>query len=760
MQTLRSKRAGREPPPPRPSWAWVVAFLFFVMSEFPGPAAAQAAGGEDWAAPDEAGDVSPLEPGLAPLPPNPLTATVDLVELRIEHEDELAFELFLHVDGAWSQTVGSCCTVAIRYTTRFKLDVSPVEYEVRLTAYGKTLPDASNPSALLGVGPVTAQFCLRPVGGLCESRGSLEAWFDDERDGFGVRVPKERLLASSQPLPPWQQPVAGLPSTLRVGDAAVEFRVEAEQRLVGPPTSGPDLAGGPPDASFHDALPDSGVVATPYVFRHPAANTAIRVAAAGAGASLPVVPGASQPVTLTVTNLAATKRIVQLRYGVESPDGPPSGYNATGPGALTVPGGQSRNVTLALTVPAGAARADQARLVVRGTSLIFAGEVGVVEVRLAPGLVLRPGEEDLRFHARPEPVMGGPADEVLCRLPRIGDCKRGFLSSRADDPEAAAGARVGFVATHDGSAFGFLAEVPSLDGLALPASMDPARPVEFELELAAAAEATGLDLEATLSYAPPAYDWFGNLLARATAQATVGPTPSTVRMSANVLAGEPGRPLVLPAGTKVEVRLRATTAAPGGVVDWAASGLELLPAGSRVVVPVGVPPPDLVSSGASPFQLAALQGADDLVNPGEARLFNVSVLHQGTSAERVRLGVGLENATGWSADVLPGREYDLEPGDTITVGVLVRAPASASEGETAHLRLLATALDGSTASLRLTLVVVGLDLRDDAGAFEADADARGRLVDGDLGQRTSAAALVGLLAALGVALRLARPARP
>lgn len=93
------------------------------------------------------------------------------------------------------------------------------------------------------------------------------------------------------------------------------------------------------------------------------------------------------------------------------------------------------------------------------------------------------------------------------------------------------------------------------------------------------------------------------------------------------------------------------------------------------------------------------------VNPGRSTLWNVTITNQANEQDTVT--VDTQVPEGWSKRVAPDNRFNIGPGESVTVGVFVTAPADANEGDTAKLTTtVASSIgDGATSSLPLVAVV-------------------------------------------------------
>jgi hypothetical protein len=699
-----------------PGWVYAVLVALPLLA----PAALAAEPGPEWRVTDPVGDAGFLGYG-APSPPvaDPTSRQADVTALTIGEEDETGFAVTFFLDHLKPRAAETLGLEYLYAGLSFHVGNSPVYYFVSAGLDGEFQPDA--------------QGTFVPTS---EPYGYLSACDDDQCEGQDIEatqvenglrlwVPKSGLIGlgwSSDRLP------RGMPTTIDPGSSLTKIRGYVYGSSV------PFFGGA------SDTVPDDDN-APPYVFKHRMANGVVRLNLPDSLPSLAVQTDLNQSLTLLVTNLADSKRIIQLSYGLEGPKDKLDRYAVYGPPTLTLPPMSTRNFSFALNVKPGAAPTDGVRLVVRSLSVAHPEESGYAAATLQPGPALGPANNVLHFLSYRTPFFGGP--EALCDHPSMfWSCDRGFLSADPNDPE---GRPEGAIQDSglSGGPFGGEQDffVMMRRGLSAPVAFDRSKPVELELSLQAPVRAEGARLTAELAYAGSGFD---SAVGNARQTVNVDTTPTAVKLALPVALESD----ILARGNVLYLRLRFEY--PAGTTShaaWAAGGVQILTKESRIRLPLAPLPEALRPEATSnPFQLSPVSGREDYVNPGEARLFNVSLLHQGVETARVHLTTTV-TPSGWSAEVLPGSEYELSPGDTVTIGVLVHAPQGAKENERADVRVNATDDEGHPVSLLLQAVATSTDLPDDSAIFLADGDARAKLVTNG-GHRTPGFELLGAVAAL------------
>lgn len=652
-----------------------------------------------WAQADPSGDVSPIG-GPVGLPLTAATSAIDITGMRIENEDEVGFDIVVQVaelrvaDDAFTGFDG------INFDGTFHLAGAKPTYRFYSYIYGSFSPDATStftaaPDAAYAYFYVCDRHCIDD---------ELTVTLDDAANTVRFTFSKAGLLGEGflgdEP--------SGLPTTLAVGDLLTDLRIESQS--VGPVFS-----------PLYDSVPDEGNDAPPYAFKTPAANTVVVIELPGTYGGLAVLPGVNLSVPFSIVNRAEGKRLLEIEYVLT---GAAAGnYAAWGPRALTIPAGEARNFTLAIDTKAAAKAADDVRLAVRAKSPGRPDEMGYAAADLVPGATLSPASNVLHFHSLGDGAVGQPLDTALCANPVLFGCNQGFLSPLEQDPDATGDGSIqgygGFSATDATNQFWIPLRRPLPTALAFAEDA----PMQLELQLKAPVRAEGVRIEAEMWYSSESEG--GSLLSVSTT-ATIDPAGTLVKLSGPAEVGDSG---VVPAGSFMYLRLDVSSfLSPSGTAAWGAGGITISAAESRIVLPLVELPESLRNvAKATPFQLAVVGDDEEFVNPGEARLMNVTILNQASDAHRADVTATIDRA-GWSVEVFPGRAYDLDAADMVKLAVLVHAPADAKEAEQGLVRLNVTDETGANATLLLLVTATdGFDFRDDSLGFDTDADARAKL---------------------------------
>lgn len=709
-------------------------------------AAGQAPEGDPppWSIEDGSGDVAIKGPATVPVPSTPLTQLVDLKGLDLYGEDESGLWAEIRVGAFEEGTVLSGTSRRVEYLVAFRLAEAAIEYQILATAWGGVPAGPPRPEGLPTVPSVDGHLCVQVVEGGCGLRLELDVEIRDEADAFRFWLPKSGLLGRSGAGMLLEPDLQGTPARLSPGDTLHDVSVEA--------TLEPPSAAGPAPTRLSDRVPDAGPAPEPFVFTRLTANVNVAAAVRHGAARLPYVPEAEISVPFTVWNHGPAKRVIRLEYRTDPPSEPQE-FNVTGPGAIAIPAHQSRNLSLALRAGPLDPAAEPIRLLVEGRSAGAPDEIALARARLVPGFALAPGAPRLHLHAWPLAPTQTAADGALCGLPAGASCTVGFLSPDAEERDAVPD---GSLRPEGAAPPGIWASTRS--PLADAALINGTAPIAVQTTLRAAAPLSGVRLEVRLAHRPAEGAGGGESFFRAEAQANLDSAGTAVVFHATAHAGGGTNDTEIPAGHDIRFELVVLGEATG-LAAGATKALELLTASSHIELPVRGPPTGaLVAAG--PRMLVTVAGdGDEFVNPGEGRLFNVTVANGGDLGRRVRVETELQANPGWNVHLLPGDAFDLAPDDSITVGVLVRAPSTAAEGEIALVQVTVRSDDGASAAVRLRATAIQYDVADDTGRALADEDASARLVAPPGRSRTPGAgvALAGLAAM--AATRLLAPRR-
>lgn len=604
-----------------------------------------------------------------------------------------------------------------------------------------------------------AYLCLQPLGGNGPLSRNLFSWLslkvDEPGKALHVEVPKIGLLGL---LPSFcgdrcDKVVVKRPIVLGVGSKLKDFQAQA-------------LAGwrGIQFGFESERIAVDEAPATPapeYALRTPFANQHVALHILAPPDGVPVVPGGNQSIKARVVNRMEGKRLLQFTLGFE---GEAAGWKVSGPASLALAPNTSRDVYITVESPS-AVTSPGPRLVVLAMSVGRPDEQAFVSVPLIPQVALDPKANALflQFHPRPGRFFGLPGADTFCEgpWPVNAQCFVPVLSTSPDDARARPGnrARTNFFF----GAGGMTAVLPWAElspRLAAPIAFEPNGKADVHLRIQSTAPIDGVTFTARIDYTPltaPGERDASIRLGDGTVAANIATGASTIIIPVRLAGG----PAWIPTLGGLRFSFLATVPeVPGGAIALVASP-EVLGKETKIVLPLIEPPAEALSpSQGSPFQIALLSDQEEFVNPGEARLFNVSLINQAAVAQRAKISLEVSPPT-WSSRILPGDAFDLEPGDALLLGALLYSPRGAPEGERGTAWLNASAPGMRTASLRLSAISqAGVDVRDDSAAYQPDADTADRLVkQGERGTPSVPLALVLAAVAFPAALvrRMRRP---
>lgn len=726
-----------------PALAGILAVLLLPASL--GSSSASPAPAADWRIDDPAGDVYLHDKTtMVPVPSTPANAHMDLRGVTIGGETEAGFYVTFALGeirdggGLWLDLNGND-----RLQLEFDLVGSPVHYAVGVDTFS---PLDSTNAGSYGTYFFGAWLCVRLPGGNCYLE-RLTRDVDERSNTVQIYVSKSALVGAGQPgftfncgflgcsgFDNERRAPPGTPEKILPGDRLTRFQasygaIERETSL-----------------GWYDEAPNDGQ-APDYAFRERMANL---VVAAGVydGARENIEAGEATPFEIPIVNKAPNKRIINLSYSLEGAPENVSKIALKGPPSVSVPGATSRNITLVATAAPGTSSVRDVYLVIRGQSLGAPDELLYARLLLAPTISLSPTHPDVYFHTGQLGITGGPVDPALCA---VFGCGYAWMNAEKDDPDDV-GAEVNAWTSSEGlpdihRELQIWSSSPSVrplafadDGtVALNLKLKADVPTETDLRVGLVAANSGTLIAQGAQHVSitPAGTMAAILIPVSAAGINLGPEDSWLRLR---LVFQPGAGSV-------------------GAANLPVAGLRLVAKESGLRLPLVTPPEELdQGTPGAPMRLTTLGEKSDYVNPGESRLFNVTLLNVGTEPDVAHLSATVDRP-GWMVRVLPGLDYRLASGESVVVGVLTTAPAGAKEGETATVRVNATS-DGAPLDrgfLRLGLLATsGLDLRDDSAAFHADDDAQEKLIQAPTKKSTPGPDVLLILASVGLLALLRR----
>lgn len=395
-------------------------------------------------------------------------------------------------------------------------------------------------------------------------------------------------------------------------------------------------------------------------------------------------------------------------------------------------------------------------LVVNGTNAVPSDPPLVIQVAVRPLAVPGAVGDRLLVQARGVPQFSvehprmylhatelSPATDVAGQP--IGGNIAGFLSTVAQEPSR----------SEDQIVFtsGCLCSIPRIwsPDAALPASLplDPEVPGNLHLEIDAPyAGDLFLRMYASIDDVP---------IGSATFDGTIAAGTSTLDVPILLEAGT----TTLPAGGNFIIETRADFAQipinPFGLSPGGNAPKLLVQGESWLELPLTAAP--VRASNADHLLVDLAAGFDDFqyVNPGGQTLWNVTILNQGDANDTVTVDAVAAPST-WTVSVRPAKSFRIGPGESVTVGVLARAPEDAAEED--HVAVNVTAASrlakglGSTVTLR-GVVTSGIDIAN--RQYTADNETSSRIA-GPEGENTPLGLPIAL-AAIGAAAYVLRRRR-
>lgn len=731
-------------------WAFATASVLALVT-LSMPTTSQADPAEPlWRVDDPLGDVRPaalVSPDAGGVPPGTYADPYDLVAVEVAAEDPLllTFDVAVADMSGLPRVLNAGDEVA--YGLRFSLEGSPVTYAIEGHFQGWTLGLAA-----AGEGEETAEgflwYCM-------ESEGSTSCYggFDFIRiravlSEAVVRfeVPKNVLVGAVDQI--GGSMMDALPRTISAGDKLTEltgYAVASPAIIVFPGAS----------VGFRDQAPDASADSPPYSLAHSLANRNLRLTSvfadgptqlafeAGEWTQHPwmthggsVVAGTEASISVTVENPSDRKQLVNLTSEVPAEDR--DAWSVRIVPTLEVPPRSTRTVAVHVNASDSLAHRDQTTVTVRATSLSRPTDIGLVRVAVRAAHEPTTNWESLRIHVESHVSEGG----LACpETPRVCETfGASWLNGLEDDPVDTTGPEGApmapwLVAPSLGDSTVVLRTIAPMD--VRPTSsflLDAGRPVHVEVAVSTEAP-LDVDLEANLvmgDYASCLADscqWGQNrLVATGTASATLGPDPTVIAVD---LVVDPAMALVDPAEGVPALTLVARSDSPAAAAVSLA-GVRLHPEQSRLdwsIEPVGQ-----AESGQAGLGLYAQGSREDYLNPGGTRLFNFLLVNEGTDPVQVAVEAAVQPSS-WNVTVLPSEAYQIGPGQTVNATLSVEAPRTANEGDTARVTVTARPVDGdASATLDYAAIATqGVQLADEADAYEEDPDAVAKAIDLDEG---------------------------
>lgn len=702
----------------------IVSFLLLATTLALAAAPSSAGPAPEWRIEDRPGDLFLAGLSQAAFPAAAPASHLDLLSVTLRDETEAGLLVTFRVADLHPYRTGFYIfgLQGVDYQElHFEIAGYTPRYSVQVLSYPlPTPPDVPSTSHLFP----WARLCVRPAaGGPCHL-SALPLETDAEKDELRVWVPKQSLVGQGRtdlldcahyscPTPAVPLP-SGLPSKLLSGDRLIRLSAS---------TSGNMRSQGL--QTWQDVAPDAGA-APDFVFQQPMANTDVAILLPADRHRAAVEMGETTYVDLPMANRLPFRRVVDLTYELIGPPESVAHFRVQGPPSVGIPAGAARNYTLTVQADPKSLLSAPVHVVVRGQSRASPPELVYADIQLAPTRSLGPDNLRIYFHGHEDPNLGSIQQGPLCDEFGCGPVWMDAISQHPlHDAEVTLGL-LGFdFAGNTYHAFDFTTQDPD-DALPVPLStrpiaLDPARPIRVDLDLR--------------TDTPGAYQASLRLLGAsgkvvAQKQERVALNAGSTTVAADLLPEAEG--LLLPAEETAfyfEAVVQPEPSSPGAVAGQGSMRLGLRASGIQLPL-VALPENFETGTPGAPLRLRPVSEATGFVNPLEARLFNLTLANVGDRPDTAHVAASVD-APEWTVDVLPGTTYRLDVGDTVALGVLVRAPAQAREGETAIVRLNAST-EGQPEHrgfLRLDLIsITGVDVPDDAQAFRLEEDTAQRIV--------------------------------
>ncbi|MBI2077151.1 MAG: hypothetical protein HYT80_02095 [Euryarchaeota archaeon] len=600
------------------------------------------------------------------LPDNEVTSYVDIHTLTVTDVDEETLEVrlktgtpFVVMNGQKLQTYG---IEEVYHQVFFSIPGAggqPVQAQVNVRSIHVHVENNTPSKGFL---VVYASLCfpssLQQYQYSCEYGGNQ---LPVSADGgvLVARIPKEKLTQVGQEGERTRN--ANLPGRLFPGDVLTDVYARAFLR--------PFFTGGGflEVARFIDRAPDSGGLQITLRFGSPAPDLKMSVPQAA------VILGQENQVPVLVQNLGTHKRIVNLTVDRLTADQP---WTASVTPSVTLGAGKSANVTLRVTPPpAGTSDRLTAVLKLRATILTEPGTIAIARL----GLVAAPpldrdhstyfvvGRQWNSFFGLPFPFLAW-GEGGLTRSET--DARFATATSFAMSPSFGTSSGV--------TSFAFQSSLRS-DPIPNAAVIRPGEPAQAVVDIEAPYPAAAT-LAITGQFGPQLLFQTQKTITLAAGSNKI---PFDVPILPSVQRLDPSN------GTlRVDIRLSVQGAdgAPYLTSYFGVNGPKIVPKTTFVRLPVDREVP-AVQAATAKVALSPAEELDGFVNPGRVQVVELDVRNEEPREMTLQLEA-LNVTEGWDVAVKPGARLRLASQDAVHVGVLIKAPADAKEGDALKFRLV------------------------------------------------------------------------
>lgn len=586
------------------------------------------------------------------VPDTPLTKFLDIRKVEIDEPDGSTLVFRIRTEGGFHNLSADSATTIGDVSVSFQ--VPGTTHTARVRSSVRVVGEGSEVKAF----PSLVSGCLvNPDYNQCWTYGFVPWRIVDK--ALEVEFPKSRLVSTGNN-DRWGP--KNLPERLTAG--AELSKISALASAYNPVSYGPQAP-----VSVHDKAPNSGEWPT-LRLRYPTSLPDLKVNVTGSG----LLAGEENLVKLTMSNLAARKRIVNLTADMASADQP--GWIVSLTPTVTL-GSQSQTTLILRVTPPATQRAQT-----------------VGTVRILARVMTEGGDSaslSLPFYASP-PLVAGNARYYLHSVPSSYEPPIdevfgvwGGMSRLEQDPgfEDRVSLRMG--ATSSLAASKFEVWLQSTDSIP-NAVRFTGEPVKAHFEITVPSPATVTAIFTLGSY------YGGQAIAEGRKPSvSLGATPTVVEFDA-----------VVPPSVKrmdesfgrlyMRLTLLAEDAASQGLQAGLLVPPKVLPRKSWIQLPIEREVPEFAAPKGPRVVLAAAEDVEDFVRPGRQRVFEFDLRNEEPTEQRPE--VILENLTGpWAGEVLPSQRFRLGANESVRIGVAIRASEAAKEGDVGSLLLRVRGVD-------------------------------------------------------------------
>lgn len=658
----------------------------------------QAPASSDVEIPDDEGDVSP-QPGTAGYPVTATTDGVDITKVRFFGETGEHFKIAMGIKDLDAEAT---------YYQAAGVATGGVAYAVCFNFRGKAF------AAVAWVAwPAVVASKVGVVDGGCKQTG-VRTWSVSGVEGARVLMDVEnsQLIFTVKKAKLGQLIGEGLPT---LGEAITDlYAVVADQK--------DSSAGAPPGLLRYDAAPDAGPGDDKFTFTFGTANDVIKMVPDANVRFAPpcgenpdfmtyaIEAGGKRGVPVIVSNPLEEARV--MKFEVLTSSG--AEWNAKVMPSITVPAATPEklgNITINVIVdtPAGTKHKDCSTLLIRGIDANDPGIVAETSINVIAAQPLTREVNKLYLH-------GNRLATTSCAWDNV------WMNPLEQDLDAAeppihmmsCGSSNTLFASADPAAIGF-----QLD-------LNPSR--DLVLNSTVTGKSAAVKLNIKNDYGQTKAKFTGTLLTLATIGSdvigeyttepmTLAPNSATtvefdmpIFFTREAVAeGDPSR--IVDARSKLLFQVRYEPLPLDNDLSQIkpAGAVALVTEGSSLTLPIwdslkrGVNDPGVTGALLS---LSALTDTDLFANPGNLRVFNLTVLNEGVASDVAVISTTVSPAGApWTVTVAPPGPFTLGPGESRQFSVGVTPGVDVKESELARIEIVATSQSDDTARSNVLLTV-------------------------------------------------------